>query len=167
MTELGNCGNCNGEVTVDSDFCPHCGQIFEQAGESPCDTHPERKALAVCIICRKTLCEKCRTKVKRRSFCEQHQSIEVEEDWAKIYQSSDVHEAEMVKAVLAGAGVKVEAQNLSPASISTYFGEIALFRAFMRYPAKIFVPIPEFVRAMEVLQDWQSTFIDAGKSSGE
>ena len=163
MAETKNCGNCNGEVTADSDFCPHCGVIFEPVGKVPCETHPQRDALAVCIICRDTLCDECARRVRGRFFCKEHRGVEVEEDWAEVYRSYDPNEAEMAKSVLAASGVSIQTRNLSPAPMGTYFGEGAVFRLLMRYPARIFVPIPEFIHAAQVLRGWQSAAVDVEK----
>jgi len=161
--ETRSCSNCDCEVTEDSDFCPHCGVIFELIEKVLCETHPERPASTVCIICRATLCKECAQRVRRRFFCNEHCSVEVEEDWAEVYRTHDANDAEMVKSVLAAAGVGVQAQNLSPAPMGAFFGESAVFRLLMRYPAKIFVPIPEYAHAVQVLKDWQSDSIEAGK----
>ncbi len=51
--------HCGDEVTEDSDFCPHCGVLFAEAGDVFCDEHQQKPATGVCIICRKVFCEEC------------------------------------------------------------------------------------------------------------
>jgi len=153
-----HCSNCGEEVTWDSDFCPHCGVIFEAAGGVKCDDHPERAAGGICIICRKLVCNKCGVRKHGRTFCREHKEIEVQQDWARIFQSTDINDAELVKSVLQEAGYTVQVQNFS--SIGFIWeggGDSSLSRSALSKPAKIFVPIPEYLNASKVLQAWKDS----------
>ena len=151
------CDNCKGEVTLDSDFCPHCGVIFSDVESAKCDTHPARSATGVCIICRKLVCDECGKVVHRRTFCLEHRGVEVQQDWARIFQSSDINEAGLVRSVLQSAGFTVQVQNFN--SIGFVWdggGDSSLSRSALSKPAKVLVPIPEYLRAVKTLQEWNS-----------
>lgn len=155
--DLNTCDNCGGEVTLDSDFCPHCGVIFTEAGKVVCDTHAQSLATGICIICRKLVCGECGAVVHHRTFCLEHKGVEVQQDWAKIFQSSDINEAELVKSVLQSAGSTVQVQNFN--SIGFVWeggGDSSLSRSALSKPAKVFVPIPEYLGAVKTLQEWNS-----------
>ncbi len=166
MSEFIQCPNCFGEVTPDSDFCPHCGLIFEEAGEVLCDTDPGQKAMGICIICRKVVCEKCGVGVNGRCFCLDHQHVEVRQDWAQIFESSEIAEAELVKSVMESTGHKVLVQNFN--SIGFVWdggGDSPISRSNINKPAKVFVPIPEYLDAVKELAEWQSSQSNVGPDS--
>ena len=151
------CSQCAEEITEDSDFCPHCGVLFSGATEQVCDLHTERPAIGVCIICRKLVCEACEKITRNRTFCSEHRNVEVQQDWARIFQSTEINESEMIRAFLEAAGHKVLVQNFAPVGfVWDGGGDSALSRSNMNKPAKIFVPIPEYLKAKESLEEWKS-----------
>ena len=158
MSELTKCHNCSEEVTEDSDFCPHCGVLFAEAGEVFCDEHLQESAIGVCIICRKVCCEDCGVKVAGRIFCQAHRKVKVQEDWAEVFRSTEVADAELVKSLLESTSHKVLCQNFN--SIGFVWdggGDSPISRSNINKPAKVFVPIPEYLQAMEVVYDWRSS----------
>lgn len=158
MSELTSCEHCGEEVTVDSDFCPHCGYLFEGAGSVHCETHPSTEAIGLCIICRRPLCASCGTAVHDRLFCGTHKDLVVIQDWVRVVESTDVYEAEMAKSLLENHGVHVQPQNFgSVGFVWDGGGELPLARKQLGQPARIFVPIPEYEQAIEVLHDWESS----------
>jgi len=158
MSELINCHYCGDEVTVDSDFCPHCGILFAEAGDVFCDEHVQVKALGVCIICRKVCCKQCGVKVRGRFFCSAHRKVKVEQDWAEVFRSTEISDAELVKSVLESSGHKVLVQNFN--SIGFVWdggGDSPISRSNINKPAKVFVPIPEYLDAMKEIVEWKSS----------
>lgn len=155
--EYSNCSQCGEEVTRDSDFCPHCGVLFSTESGEMCDTHTQHSAEGVCIICRKLVCKECGGVVRGRTFCLQHRGIEVQQDWASVFQSTDINESELVKAFLESAGYKVLVQNFTPVGfVWDGGGDSAISRSNLSKPAKIFVPIPEYLKAEQGLKEWKS-----------
>jgi RNA polymerase subunit RPABC4/transcription elongation factor Spt4 len=158
MSELTKCHYCGNEITDDSDFCPHCGVLFVESGEVFCDEHLKEPAFCVCIICRKVCCKDCGVEVGGRSFCLAHRKVGVQEDWAEVFRSTEVADAELVKSLLESTGHKVLCQNLN--SIGFVWdggGDSPISRSNLNKPAKVFVPIPEYLQAMEVVHDWRSS----------
>jgi hypothetical protein len=120
-----------------------------------CEAHPSNEAAGVCIICRRLVCDECGSQIHHRTFCREHKGIEVQQDWARIFQSTDINEAELVKSVLTSGGFTIQVQNFN--SIGFVWdggGDSSLSRSALSKPAKIFVPIPEYLRAREAVQDW-------------
>ncbi len=155
------CPQCAEEITRDSDFCPHCGILFSGASGQVCDLHPQRPANGICIICRKLLCGECKKVVRGRTFCSDHRTVEVQQDWVMIFQSTEINESEMVKAFLEAAGHKVLVQNFAPIGfVWDGGGDSALSRSALSKPAKIFVPIPEYLKAKESLEEWKSGAVE-------
>jgi hypothetical protein len=163
MSELIKCNYCREEITADSDFCPHCGAIFIRGTEVFCDEHPQKKAGGVCIICHKVCCEECGGEVDGRSFCFLHEGVKVEQDWAIVADTSDIAEAEMVRSLLESQGHKVQLQNFN--SIGYIWGgggDSPVSRSNINKPARVFVPIPEYLDAMKELEEWRSSQTDIG-----
>lgn len=156
QTELVTCSFCNEEITADSDFCPHCGALLTESENIVCDEHQQNRAEAVCIICHRLLCEECGVLVSGRAFCEAHRKVEVQEDWAEVFRSTEIADAELIKSLLESTGHDVLVQNFDPKGF-TWEGESSLWRSNINKPAKIFVPIPEYIQAMEIVYDWRSS----------
>jgi RNA polymerase subunit RPABC4/transcription elongation factor Spt4 len=161
MSTYRHCDNCKGEITQDSDFCPHCGMLFEEAGEIPCDSHADRRGWGVCIICRKVVCDEDGILVDGRAFCPEHDQVVVQQDWAQVFSSSDVEEAELCKSVLEANGFKVQVQNFqSVGYVWGGGGDSMISRSNLGRPAIVLVPIPEFVKAAEMLAEWEAGTIE-------
>jgi len=165
MVYLGACPQCGGDVTTDSDFCPHCGQLFERAGIQQCGLHPDREARGVCIICHSTVCRECSKLVMGKMFCADHKKVEVVQDWANVFTSAEVHEAELARSILESRNVKVQIQNFQ--SIGYVWGgsDSAISRSQISQPAKVFVPIPDYLRALQFLVEWKSGAESADESA--
>ena len=150
------CPRCSGDVTEDSDFCPHCG-ILLGTGNFFCGNHGERKAEAVCIICRKLLCQECATGKNRRTFCDEHKEVEVSEDWAVAFKSYDYYEANIVRGKLESSGITVTPRNNAGIGfLADGFIETAIGRTILKYPVKVFVPLDQYLDAISVVNE-QST----------
>ena len=167
MDKLIACTNCSDEITEDSDFCPHCGTLFAEAGAVFCDLHTLEPGAGVCIICRKLCCEECGVKVRGRFFCSAHRKVKVEQDWAEVFRSTEISDAELVKSVLESSGHKLQVHNFnSMGFIWDGGGDSPISRSNINKPAKVFVPIPEYLDALEEIADWKSseTKIDEAES---
>jgi hypothetical protein len=159
--DLSPCPQCTEEVTSDSDFCPHCGVLFDEAGDVMCDLHPQIPAQGVCIICRNVVCPECGFDVLGRVVCAEHKAVTVQEDWAEVYQSTDITEAELIKSVLEVSGHKVQAQNFN--SIGFIWdggGDSSISRSNINKPAQVFVPIPEYIDAKSIVAEWLESQAD-------
>ncbi|MCX6133985.1 MAG: hypothetical protein NTU47_09260 [Ignavibacteriales bacterium] len=161
-SEYVNCSSCSEEVTADSEFCPHCGVLFDGAAAEKCDTHPATLAKGICIICRKLVCGECGKVVYGRNVCLDHQTVEVQQDWARAFQSTDINESELVKSLLESNGFKVLVQNfMTIGGVWDGGGDSSVSRSNLNKPAKVFVPIPEYLRAEEAMKEWKSGEADA------
>ncbi len=158
MTEYGTCPNCEGEVTLDSDFCPHCGVLFEETKDVFCETHQQEMATGVCIICRRLVCPRCSSRRGGRTFCADHAKVEVSQDWAMVYKSTEINDAELVKSVLQSAQHKVLVQNFNSVGYAwDGGGDSPQSRSNLGRPAKVFVPIPEYEDALRVIGEWHDS----------
>ena len=166
MAEYMNCTNCRGEFTRDSDFCPHCGVLFQGIGTLRCETHAQKISSGVCVICRKVVCTECSRLVNGRTLCTDHQKIEIQQDWARVFQSTEIGDSELVKAVLESEGFHIQVQNFN--SIGFVWdggGDSPISRSNINRPAKVFVPIPEYLRAAETIEEWNSSEIEPEERS--
>ncbi len=163
MSSYIHCSYCNEEITDDSDFCPHCGTIYIRDAEIFCDEHPKNKASGVCIICHKVCCKECGREVNGRCLCSLHEEVVVEQDWAEVFQSAEIADAELVKSLLESTGHKVLGQNFN--SIGFIWGgggDSPISRSNINKPVKVFVPIPEYLDAVKEIEEWRSSQTDIG-----
>lgn len=158
MIQYSTCPQCGEEVTEDSDFCPHCGILFPPAENAVCEIHQTINATGVCIICRRLVCIKCSKIVRGRTFCVDHMEVEVQQDWARVFESTEINDAELMKSVLEKAQYRVLVQNFG--SIGYAWdggGDSPQSRSNLSRPAKVFVPIPEYLEAARTVADWSSS----------
>jgi hypothetical protein len=81
----------------------------------------------------------------------------VEQDWAEVFRSTEIADAELVKSVLESAGQKVLVQNFnSMGFIWDGGGDSPISRSNINKPAKVFVPIPEYLDAVKMVEEWKS-----------
>lgn len=152
------CPHCSGELTPESDFCPHCGNLLEDEGNVFCSMHPHVPGIAVCVICRRVVCRECGKKKSGRWLCLDHENVKMEQDWALIFESPDINEAELIKSVLESVGQRVVVRNFGPNNVVWEGGGDSLFsRQALNRPAKVFVPIPEYEKAKLALDEWTAS----------
>lgn len=162
------CSKCGEEITRDSDFCPHCGSLFSEAGRVKCDQHPDTEAEGICIICRTLCCGKCGSEVSGRFFCVAHKGVEVQQDWSRVFQSSEINDSALVQAFLESNGFKVLVQNFNSVGfVWDGGGDSPISRSALSKPAKVFVPIPEFLKAEAALEEWESGRADADEDEAD
>lgn len=155
MVKLSPCPNCHEEIYSDSDFCPHCGVLFEKTEKQHCERHSSERAIGICIICRSLRCIACLKRVGGKFLCEAHVEVEVREDWACVFESTDINEAELIHAVLKENTVNVLGQNFNSVGfVWDGGGDSSISRSNLSKAAKVFVPIPEFERAKTLVEDW-------------
>jgi RNA polymerase subunit RPABC4/transcription elongation factor Spt4 len=149
------CPHCHTVIADDSEYCPSCGALLVAEGSVSCEKHGSRPAVAACIICALPLCKDCVQNVGDRSFCDEHRNIEVEQDWALVYASTDVNDAELAKSVLEEAGFNVVTRDFLPIGyIWDGAGDSSMSRSMLRKPAKVFVPVQDYLSASETLDEW-------------
>jgi len=157
MPEYVPCSECGEEITPDSDFCPHCGVMYDGNETAQCEKHPDRNGTALCIICRRVLCEKCTCTSEGRRFCNEHESVRVEQDWAVVFESPDPAEAKLVKSFFDSVGQKSLVREFTPYGLAWDGGGHGDFSLHMiNRAAAVFIPIPDFLDARKSLDEWKS-----------
>ena len=158
MGAFTTCENCERESTADSDFCPHCGFLFETGEKVACDAHPLSDAIGVCIICQTPLCDVCGEMNEDRLFCSEHLDVVVVDEWAGVVTSTDVNDAELARAVLESAGFHVQVRDFGSIGFAwDGGGDSSLSRSQLGKPARVFVPVSEYLQARETLREWKSS----------
>ncbi len=147
------CWNCSEPVTAESDFCVHCGVLLSEDNLF-CERHSSSKAIGVCIICRRLVCDSCAKKKAGKMLCDEHEKIEISEDWAVAFQSFDYYEANIVRGKLESAGMTVNPRNnASIGFIADGFIEGPIGRSILKYPVKVFVPLDQYLKAVEIVKE--------------
>lgn len=156
-SNLTKCSNCAEAVTADSDFCPHCGVLIGDSHAANCETHTRNAASGVCIICRILVCRDCSKIVNGRTLCREHTDVEVQQDWAMVFQSTEINDSELAKSVLEAAGFRVLVQNFGSVGYAwDGGGDSPQSRSNLSRPAKVFVPIPVYLGALKAIEEWKS-----------
>lgn len=154
---LMNCPSCSTAISDDSDFCPSCGTLLVAAETVFCERHASHRAVAACIICSTPVCKTCVRVVGGRALCTDHAQVHVEQEWAMVYSSNEINDAELARAVLQEAGFKVVVRDFLPIGyVWDGAGDSSFSRLALKKDAKVFVPIEEYLGASEALDEWSS-----------
>ncbi len=151
------CPKCKEAVSEESEYCIHCGALLKKDKLILCALHPDTVATAVCVLCQQPLCSACTIEVENRTVCIFHQDVEILDDWAVIFQSTDITEAELIRAVLKENDFQVVVQNFD--SIGYAWdggGESPISRSNLNKPARILVPLWEYGDAEQCIEEWRS-----------
>jgi hypothetical protein len=168
MPEYIKCSYCGEEITGDSDFCPHCGTLLVDGKNIFCNEHPNISASGVCIICQTPVCLECCAVIHGRKFCSVHRKVKVQQDWAEVFRATELSDAELVRSVLESEGHKVSVQNFNSVGfIWDGGGDSSISRSNINKPAKIFVPIPEYLDAIKAAEEWRSSGTFSGPDETE
>lgn len=85
-----------------------------------------------------------------------------------VFKSTDINESEFAKSFLESNGFKVLVQNFTPMGYAwDGGGDSPLSRSNLNKPAKVFVPIPEYVKAEEAVREWKSGSAETQESDTE
>ncbi|HAV24258.1 MAG: hypothetical protein A2X67_10595 [Ignavibacteria bacterium GWA2_55_11] len=123
--------------------------------EAHCKNHSTKAGVGVCIICAEPVCDSCAVRRKGRTFCPEHGNVHVEREWALVYESSDISDAELAKEVLTEAGFTVVGRDFTPIGyVWDGAGDSAFSRSNLNKRAKIFVHLQEYDPATEALNEW-------------
>jgi len=95
--------------------------------------------------------------VDGRVLCREHVAVPIEQDFALVYSASDINDAELARAVLDSRGFTVVVRDFTPIGyVWDGAGDSSFSRSVLRKLAKVFVPIPDYLRALVVLNEWST-----------
>jgi hypothetical protein len=151
------CPHCGAEVQIDQDFCADCGEIF--AENVVCHRHSAKLASGVCIVCCMPFCPNCGGRVQNRFLCDEHDNLEIFEDMARVFGSSNVAEVEFAKTSLETAGLHPFVFSRKASPISMGAPDYTLYRSSGEYDGhivnefKLMVPCQEVQTAVKKLHE--------------
>ena len=118
------CENCSSPVKKGDKFCKNCGIILKN--NEFCEVHPEIKAEAVCLICKKFICDECIDEVSGKMFCPEHCNYSfTENNWAVVFTTNQEWEAELKKDFLAREGITAVINSKKDSSRMLTYGRLS------------------------------------------
>lgn len=139
---MNECPQCNAPIETDDDACLYCGTLFRP---TRCGTHPDREAVARCVLCRRPLCRRCdHHRGGGVHLCDEHRHIMVIEGWVQVYSTGDEIEAQLIQDNLESEGIDAQVFSQKDHAFSVGFGGLS--------PVRILVPIPDYEPALAVLR---------------
>lgn len=137
------CPRCGHEQGVQGDVCVACGVVL--VSYLKCDRHPDRPAVAQCLICTENLCEDCAVRKEGRRFCPEDGDRLIIGGWAEAFAAGDEFQAELVKGRLMSAGIpsQIYSQKFRMEPVNT--GALGLVR--------VMVPLDRLQEAWSILRE--------------
>jgi hypothetical protein len=151
------CPKCEEHVEDTDTFCGNCGYLlpdYPSDSTPECENHPDRDAVAGCVICGKPVCEECARENEGRVFCENDDHLKVYEGFVVAYTTSTDYEAEMIRANLEGAGIRAHIFNQHDHVYFVNMGALAL--------VNVMVPRHQLEDALEVIGAIVDSDVDFG-----
>lgn len=122
-----SCPNCEQEIASDVEACPACGKLFVKA---PCDSHPDRGADGICIICGRYVCSE--DDADRGYYvCGEHADVRVFEGWAQLYTTGSEVEARLIRENLEAEGIDAEVLSQRDSTLSFGLGDFSQLRVLV------------------------------------
>ena len=157
--ELTECPGCATEESGEVVRCERCGASYDSGDSCPicgalhtkvqCETHPERVALARCVVCGRALCAECGGEERRGALCEAHRNVALIEGWAQVYSPNTEIEAQLLRENLRAEGISAQIYSQRDNIFSVDLGELSIIR--------LMVPVWEYEHAQEVMRDHMDT----------
>ncbi len=106
------CSHCGEPLNATLPFCKHCGMIHANNTEYECETHADRSAIGMCMVCYKPLCEVCKTIKGMKLFCGNQAHHEILNDWSIVHHSESEFEADAIRQNLKAAEIESKSFSL-------------------------------------------------------
>ena len=110
------CKNCSIQLQDGQIFCNVCGAIIDTGDEDvlkiECETHPDRCAVGLCVICGKPVCSDCKVKSTGKILCNDPEHRILLQEWCVMYQQNSEFEAEAFVRNLADGGIEARTFSL-------------------------------------------------------
>jgi RNA polymerase subunit RPABC4/transcription elongation factor Spt4 len=124
MKIMSVCKNCSTYLQAEQRFCRECGALLETREENgfkiECETHPDRRAIGLCIICGRPVCSDCEVTSGGKILCTDPEHRTLVQDWRVIHQPDSEFEAEALVRNLADNGIEAKTFSLHD-SVATYW----------------------------------------------
>ena len=136
------CPKCKGEC--DGSYCRNCGALFDS--NIKCEEHPDLKAISLCLICRRYLCEECVAEVSGKSFCSSDRNYDVIGNWAVVYMANMEWEAQLRYSYLTDKDIPCQVDSASARNL-------VVVSAGLFSETRLLVPLEYVLKAEELLQE--------------
>lgn len=146
------CPGCEQTLEPGAQGCPDCGLSWDPALR--CRLHTDRPADARCAVCREPVCPECRKRRNFRYLCLDHRDVEVIHGNVDVKKVDNAMEAQLIQALLEGAGIPTWIHNQKDSSYVTNFGPLT--------PVKILVPRDRLDEARAVLAEAEEASFSLG-----
>jgi hypothetical protein len=113
---MNTCKNCLAQLQDGQKFCGVCGALIETSEENvfkvECETHPDHRAVGLCVICGKPVCSDCEVKRDGKILCNDSEHKILLQGWCVMYQPDSEFEAEALVRNLADGGIEAKTFSL-------------------------------------------------------
>jgi hypothetical protein len=100
------CNHCGEPLNVTLLFCDHCGTMQASNTEYECETHTDRSAIGMCVVCYKPVCDVCKTTSGKKFLCSDPSHQQMINDWSVVHYVESEFEADAIQQNLKAAEVE-------------------------------------------------------------
>jgi hypothetical protein len=110
------CRNCSTQLQSGQQICSVCGALVDTRDgkviSMECETHPDRCAVGLCVICSRPVCSDCAVKSGGKILCADPEHRIVFQGWAVLHRPDSEFEADALVCNLADAGIEAKTFSL-------------------------------------------------------
>ena len=152
------CENCSTQLQSGQKFCGICGAFIHTGVKNDftveCETHQDRPAIGVCVVCSRPVCSECMVKSAGKILCTDAEHGIVLLEWCVLYQPDSEFEAEALVRNLADSGIETKAFSLHDHAAAHWLDDNRVV---------LFVRKSEEKKAKELLKELNLIDIDFGR----
>lgn len=100
------CFHCGQVLDSTLSFCEHCGTKNANEQECECETHADRNAVGMCVVCYKPVCDECKSTNEHKIFCSERAHQEIFHQWNAVYRTDSEFEADAIRQNLKAAEIE-------------------------------------------------------------
>ncbi|MCX6122535.1 MAG: hypothetical protein NTX44_13080 [Ignavibacteriales bacterium] len=110
------CKNCSTQLQARQKFCGVCGALSDSSEEIivtiECETHPDRCAVGLCVVCGRSVCSECEVKSGEKILCANPEHRNLLQEWTVLHRPASEFEADALVRNLADGGIDAKSFSL-------------------------------------------------------
>jgi hypothetical protein len=106
------CNNCGEPLNATLPFCEHCGAVQASSVDFECETHTDRSAIGMCVVCYKPVCEACKTTSGKKFLCSDLSHQQILNEWSVVHHVDSEFEADAIQQNLKATDIESKAFSL-------------------------------------------------------
>lgn len=121
------CRNCSTQLQTGQKLCSVCGALVDTSEEKivtiECETHPDYRAVGLCVVCGRPVCSECEVKSDEKILCANPEHRILLQEWSVLLRPDSEFEADALVRNLADGGIDAKSFSLHTYAATFWMNE--------------------------------------------